>query len=86
MKKEQKMEQQPNTDSTADNSQVSPTCPKPIVSGCFSVGMKFPIINGGYLKIMAFVDGYYMARFKGCVPFCCKQDELIRRMLVQNSR
>ena len=28
MKKEQKMEQQPNTDSTTDNSQVSPTCPK----------------------------------------------------------
>jgi hypothetical protein len=32
MKKEQKLEQQPNSDSTADNSQVNPTCPKPIVS------------------------------------------------------
>ena len=32
MKKEQKPEPQQNSDSLADNSQVSPTCPKPIVS------------------------------------------------------
>lgn len=31
MKKEQKLEPQHNSDSNADNSQVSPTCPKPIV-------------------------------------------------------
>jgi hypothetical protein len=31
MKKEQKLEQQRNSDSTVDDLQVSPTCPKPIV-------------------------------------------------------
>lgn len=31
MKKEQKTEQQPNSNSAVDNSQVSPTCLKPIV-------------------------------------------------------
>jgi hypothetical protein len=31
MKKEQKLELQQNSDSSDDNSQVSPTCPKPIV-------------------------------------------------------
>ena len=59
---------------------------KPLVSGCFRVGQKIPMISGGYLKIMAYADGYYMARFKGCIPFCCRQDELIRRMLSGNSR
>jgi hypothetical protein len=33
MKKEQKLEQQQNSDSDADIMQVSPTCPKPNVSG-----------------------------------------------------
>lgn len=46
MKKEQKMEQQPNTDSTADNSQVSPTCPKPIVMRCL-LGVKCPRCDFG---------------------------------------
>jgi hypothetical protein len=32
MKKEQKMEQQHNSDSADDNSHFQPTCPKPIVS------------------------------------------------------
>lgn len=41
MKKEQKLEPKPNSDSTADNSQVSPTCPKPIVMrSAFSEGDK----------------------------------------------
>lgn len=51
------------------------------VSSSFMVGSKIPHIKNGYIKIMAFVDGYYMARFKGCVPFVCTQRELIRRML-----
>lgn len=37
MKKEQKLEQQQNSDSDADNSQVSPTCPKPNVVRSFLV-------------------------------------------------
>lgn len=42
MKKEQKLEQQPNSDSIADNLQFSPTCPKPIVSGWVSVDDRLP--------------------------------------------
>lgn len=36
MKKEQKLEQQQNSDYTAENSQVSPTCPKPNVGSSLS--------------------------------------------------
>lgn len=45
------------------------------------VGKKLKTLNGGWIKIMAFCDNYYMARFKGCMPFCCDQkglDKLIK--------
>lgn len=50
----------------------------------FPVGFKYPSVSLGYLKIMAYVDGYYMVRYKGCIPFCCKEEQLIERMLDNN--
>lgn len=54
MKKEQKLEQQPNSDSTADSSQVSPTCPKPIVGSSLSYETLAVIIktkSGKYFQV-----------------------------------
>lgn len=51
------------------------------VSHSFFVGMKIPHLKYGYLKVMAYADGYYMARYKGCVPFCCTEKELIKRSI-----
>lgn len=44
------------------------------------VGKKYPTFLNGYIKILAFADSYYMARYKGCFPFCCKADELIDKI------
>ncbi len=41
-----------------------------------SVGEKIPTKDGRWIKIMAYSDNYYMARFKGCMPFVCKEQEL----------
>jgi len=49
---------------------------KPIVISRFIVGNKIPLKNNSYLYIMALVDNYYMARYKGCVPFVCRLDML----------
>ena len=47
------------------------------------VGHKYSIINGfgGYLKVMAIIDGYVMARYKGCIPFCESENAFINRVL-----
>lgn len=45
-----------------------------------SVGKKIPTKNNGWIKIMAFSDGYYMARFKGCYPFCCSYKQLLKKI------
>lgn len=34
----------------------------------------------GYIKVMAFVDGYVMARNKGCHPFCESYYDFRRRV------
>ena len=49
---------------------------KPIVISRFIVGNKIPLKNNSHLYIMALVDNYYMARYKGCVPFCCRENML----------
>jgi hypothetical protein len=67
--------------SESENNTGTPQVNEHTVSSSFMVGSKIPHLRNGYIKIMAFVDGYYMARFKGCVPFVCTQRELIRRML-----
>jgi hypothetical protein len=47
----------------------------------YSVGKKYPHITNGYLKIMAYADGYYMARFKGCYPFVATESEITKRLI-----
>ncbi len=37
----------------------------------FEVGNKIPLKSNSYLYIMAFKDKYFMAKYKGCVPFVC---------------
>lgn len=41
-----------------------------VMVGTFHVGDKIPSKEMGYIKIMAFEDGYVMARYKGCMPWC----------------
>lgn len=53
---------------------------KPPVISSALVGKKLPTKDGGWLKIMAFCDNYYMARFKGCIPFCYNEKELKARI------
>lgn len=50
------------------------------VSRRFSVGQKLLVKHHTYLKIMAYADGYYMVRYKSCIPFCCTEKELISRI------
>ena len=57
--------------------------PQPTVISSALVGKKLPTKNGGYLKIMAFCDNYYMVRYKGCKPFCCDGKELKERIETQ---
>jgi len=33
--------------------------------------------SNNYLKVMAYSDGYYMLRFKGCMPFVKSKKDLI---------
>lgn len=41
-------------------------------------GQKFMLPDGDYIKIMAIVDNYVMARRNGCIPFVksCKEFDL----------
>lgn len=32
-------------------------------------GLRIPVEKMDYIKVMAVVDGYVMARYKGCIPF-----------------
>jgi hypothetical protein len=41
---------------------------------------KFPYPDGSYLKVMAIVDGYVMARNKGCMPFVQTVKEFQKRI------
>lgn len=47
----------------------------------YQVGFKYPHIRMGYLKIMAYSDGYYMARYKGCIPFVAKEAEIAQKLI-----
>jgi hypothetical protein len=62
------------------NSETQPHLKQDNVSRRFIVGQKIPMKEGRWLKIMADADGYYMARYKGCMPFCCTEKELISRL------
>jgi hypothetical protein len=42
----------------------------------YKIGERIPIDARGYLKIMAFAEGYYMARFKGCLPFIAREPQI----------
>lgn len=44
------------------------------------ISKKIPTKDGSYLKIMAYSDGYFMCRFKGCVPFVLNENELKARI------
>lgn len=44
------------------------------------VGNKIPLKDKSHLHIMAYKDKYYMARYKGCVPFVAKID-VIKQIL-----
>ena len=41
----------------------------------YRIGEKIAIGNS-YVKIMAYADGYYMSRRKGCIPFVANEKEL----------
>jgi hypothetical protein len=41
------------------------------------VGEKYVLLNGDHVRIMAFTEGYYMARRKGCMPFVKHEKEMI---------
>ena len=53
---------------------------KQIIVSSALVGKKLPTKDGGWLKIMAFCDNYYMARYKGCMPFCYNEEGLRARI------
>jgi hypothetical protein len=36
--------------------------------------------NKHYIKVMAIVDGYVMARYKGCMPFVQGEKEFTKRV------
>lgn len=44
------------------------------------VGEKFKTNYGGYLLVMAFANGYYMARYNGAMPFCCNEFDLKKQI------
>ena len=46
----------------------------------YKTGQKFHSKSGTYIRIMAFSEGYYMARWKGCSPFCYDEKELEARL------
>ena len=48
------------------------------------VGKKYPVKDFTYIKVMAFSEGYFMAMYKGCMPFCMKEKQLIQRIYNQN--
>lgn len=48
--------------------------------GDIFVGDRIPMKNSNWLKVMAYVDGYIMARFKGCIPFVLNLSDFIRRV------
>ena len=41
----------------------------------YKVGQKIKV-GDSYIKIMAFAEGYYMARRKGCFPFVSDEKEI----------
>lgn len=63
MKKEQKLEPQPNSDSTADNSHFQPACPKPIVSSRLSF-YKQPFRKSKYAGRVSDANGNFVFQFE----------------------
>lgn len=45
----------------------------------YTIG-KYVTVKKTDLRIMAFAEGYYMARYKGCMPFVCNEQELEKRL------
>ena len=43
----------------------------------YSVGQKFYVGNLE-LRIMAYSEGYYMCRYKGCIPFAIGEKDLAK--------
>lgn len=48
--------------------------------GGIRVGDKIPTTMQQYLKVMAYVDGYVMARYKGCIPFVSTIKEFEKKL------
>lgn len=42
----------------------------------YNVGEKLPAKHAEYIKILAFIDNYYMVRHKGFTPFVLNEKEL----------
>lgn len=60
------------TDKAKEQAEKEPDSPK------FKVGTKHYVqASDKFLTIMAFSQGYYMCRYKGCYPFLKSEKELI---------